>query len=75
MGVVVDKAQNAQIEADGDGEANSKTDRLLAQSFSFGSGFALASDTPQIGRVSESITLDGEISAKLEAFDVSGASG
>lgn len=74
MGVVVDKAQNAQIEADGDGEANNKTDRLLAQSFSFGSGFALASDTPQIGRVSESITLDGEISAKLEAFDVSGAS-
>ena len=71
---VFDRRQNAELEVDGDGQANSKQDKVLATAFSFGSGIALASDTPEIGRVSEDIVLNGETKVRIEARDVSGAS-
>ncbi|MGB2035122.1 MAG: C13 family peptidase, partial [Pseudomonadales bacterium] len=71
---VFDRRQNAELEVDGDGQANSKQDKLLATAFSFGSGIALASDTPEIGSVSEDIVLNGETKVRIEARDVSGAS-
>ena len=71
---VFDRRQNAELEVDGDGQANSKQDKVLATAFSFGSGIALASDTPEIGRVSEDIVLNGETKVSIEARDVSGAS-
>ncbi|MDC3327582.1 hypothetical protein OAW16_01775 [Pseudomonadales bacterium] len=71
---VFDRRQNAELEVDGGGQANSKQDKVLATAFSFGSGIALASDTPEIGRVSEDIVLNGETKVRIEARDVSGAS-
>ena len=64
--------QEAQISADRDANANTKTDRLLAQQFSFGQGVRRASDLPVIGSVSETQTLDGGTVADLTAFNVSG---
>ena len=59
---VVDQGQHAQLEVDGDGESNTKQDRLLAREFSFGGGIQLASDLPTIGSVSAPKTLTGEVS-------------
>ena len=72
MALVVGRGQSAQLEADGNPVANSKTDRTNAQRFSFGQGIVLASDTPVIGSVSPTITLTGQTSARLKAFNVSG---
>ncbi|MDB2707125.1 hypothetical protein N9Z30_05485 [Pseudomonadales bacterium] len=72
MALVVGRGQSAQLEADGNPVANSKTDRTNAQRFSFGQGIVLASDTPVIGSVSPTITLTGQTSASLKAFNVSG---
>ena len=71
---VVDQGQHAQLEVDGDGEANTKQDRVLAQGFSFGKGIQLASDLPAIGSVSAPKTLTGEVVSSLKAFEVSGTS-
>ena len=73
MSVIFGDRQNAEIEVDGDGLPNKKTDKTLAQAFSFGAGIALASDVPQVGAVSETIELDGQQSVTVEAFDVTGA--
>jgi hypothetical protein len=64
--------QQAKISADGDAEANTKADRDLARQFQFGQGIQLASDLPEIGAVSDTLTLTGDSSAELFAYDVSG---
>jgi len=74
MRAIFNRRQNAEIEADGDGVANAKTDKALAREFSFGQGIALASDVPAIGDVSDTIFLDGDTKVEIKAFNVVGAS-
>jgi len=65
-------SQVAQISADGDASTNTKSDRSLARQFSFGRGIQRASDLPEIASVSDTRTLNGELTALLTAFNVSG---
>ncbi|MDB3978320.1 right-handed parallel beta-helix repeat-containing protein [Pseudomonadales bacterium] len=65
-------SQVAQISADGDASTNTKSDRSLARQFSFGRGIQRASDLPEIASVSDTRTLNGESTALLTAFSVSG---
>ena len=70
---IFNRKQTAEIEADGNGLPNTKNDNSVAQTFSFGQGIATASDVPVVKAVSDTIFLNGEPEAKLEAFGVSGA--
>ena len=73
MAFVLDKGQKAEIEADGDGIPNQKTDRIVASSFQFGFGIALASDLPNIGGMEGEVVLSGETSTPIKAVNVTGA--
>ena len=65
--------QVAQVDVDGDGKGNSKSDRQLAAGIRFGDGIVQASDEPVIGSVEGPTSVDGATSITLSAVDVQGA--
>jgi sugar lactone lactonase YvrE len=64
------EGQTAQLDDNGDGVYNTKTDGVLARTYMIGSGILLAGDDPLIGPASADQTLDGETSATLSVSDV-----
>jgi len=62
--------QTAQIDANGNGVPNEKEDQILARDIIIGRGRVAASLPPSIGSVSDDLTLNGQNSAPLDAFNV-----
>lgn len=67
--------QTPQIEADGNGTGNEKTDKSLAQSVRISNEILSAGDIPVVGTVSEKQTLYGETSAVVFADNITDADG
>lgn len=62
--------QTPQMDDNGNGIGNEKSDGVLARNYTIGFGIMLAGDDPIIGSVSPAQTLSGETSATLWAQDV-----
>ena len=62
--------QNAQLDDNGDGVYDARTDGLLARTYTIGVGILLASDDPLVGEVSPEQNLEGTASATIWAEDV-----
>ncbi len=60
----------AQMDDNGNGIANEKTDKLLAFDTRIGTGIMLAGDAPLTGSISPETTLNGETSAVIRAENV-----
>lgn len=63
-------SQHAELDDNGDGIFDTRTDGVLARRTRLGAGVLLAGDDPLIGRVNPERTLNGESSATLWAEDV-----
>ncbi len=74
---MMEKYQQAILDADGDGIGNSKTDKTLAKGIGIGRGIIPASDMlmPTIDSISDNQTLEGNIRARLRAEGVQGVIG
>ena len=66
--------QNTQVDADGDGIANAKTDKLAIREFGFGQRAARASDNPLVGEIEVQQELFGETEVELYIDKVVGGS-
>ncbi len=62
--------QDAQLDDDGDGVANTKQDGRLARTYRHGTGILLAGDEPLIGRISDSTTLSNTSKATIEVSNI-----
>jgi sugar lactone lactonase YvrE len=62
--------QAAQLDDNGDGVYNTKTDGMLARNYMIGCGILLAGDDPLVGSACAAQTLHGETSATLSVNDV-----
>jgi hypothetical protein len=62
--------QTAQLDADGDGIANEKTDSSNVQNLVIGRGYIPASDKPLVSAVSASQTLTGTTTATISAWGI-----
>ena len=72
IGVVrgTEKDQNPQIDDNGNGIGNEKTDGDLARNKYIGKGLTIASDIPIIGIISQDHTLNGQTSATITGGDI-----
>ncbi len=68
-------AQNAQLDANGNGIPNEREDQDIARATKIGNETKTAADLPRIGEISPAQTLDGETSAALYADNVLDADG
>jgi hypothetical protein len=64
------EGQAAQLDDNGDGVYNTKTDGMLARNYMIGCGILLAGDDPLVGSACPAQTLHGETSATISVNDV-----
>jgi hypothetical protein len=72
---IMECCQTALLDADGDGKANEKQDRSLAQDIVIGRGYRTALNAPKIQTVSEDFLLQGENAARLRAEGINSPNG
>lgn len=64
--------QTPNLDANGDGIANSKEDKLTIGSFTFGQRAARASDNPSVGEITIQSELNGETEVEIQVAEVVG---
>jgi hypothetical protein len=64
--------QDAKFDANGDGQANTKADKVSIQNFSFGQSAARASDNPTVGEIQLNTELNGETEVTINVAEVIG---
>ena len=64
--------QTPNLDANGDGIANSKEDKRAVGSFKFGQRAARASDNPSVGEITIQTVLNGETEVEIQVADVVG---
>ena len=70
-----DRRQDAQLDSDGDGLGNERSDQDIAAEIRIGNEIKTAPDIPRIGSVSPSQNLENRTSALIYAENVSGLNG